>query len=185
MADVLHRDQTGIEVHEPKNITTATSGQVYVATGTGTGNWTDQPNRVLGGFCKNTGSSITTLTTSTMVKVIGTSTLSSDSIGIDDSAGTSNRLRLITSKPGNLFITGYLTGSSTGAAITADIIIVKNSITVINTLYNVSFDTTDIQYSINAVDAAINGDYYEIWITRLTGTDNLDSSSFCLQVIGN
>lgn len=35
-----HKDLTGTDLHEPKDITTATTGQVYVADGVGSGAWT-------------------------------------------------------------------------------------------------------------------------------------------------
>lgn len=35
----LHKDLTGAELHEPKGVATATSGQVYVADGLGSGSW--------------------------------------------------------------------------------------------------------------------------------------------------
>ena len=41
MANVAHATLTGSNLHEPKGITTATNGQVYVANGAGTGVWTD------------------------------------------------------------------------------------------------------------------------------------------------
>lgn len=37
-----HKDLTGAELHEPKGVETATSGQVYVANGSGSGAWTDK-----------------------------------------------------------------------------------------------------------------------------------------------
>lgn len=36
----LHKNMTGADLHEPKGIASATSGQVYVATGGGSGSWT-------------------------------------------------------------------------------------------------------------------------------------------------
>jgi hypothetical protein len=43
MADLQHATLTDPDIHEPKGISTATSGQIYVATGggSGTGAWTD------------------------------------------------------------------------------------------------------------------------------------------------
>lgn len=35
----LHKDLTGADLHEPKGIATATSGQIYVADGAGSGTW--------------------------------------------------------------------------------------------------------------------------------------------------
>lgn len=36
----LHKDLTGADLHEPKGVSTASSGQVYVADGSGSGSWT-------------------------------------------------------------------------------------------------------------------------------------------------
>ena len=38
---IQHAALTGADLHEPKGITTATAGQVYVADGSGSGDWTD------------------------------------------------------------------------------------------------------------------------------------------------
>ena len=47
MADVLHRNLTGADLHEPKGIETAAAGEVYVADGSGSGTWMD-PQDVVG-----------------------------------------------------------------------------------------------------------------------------------------
>lgn len=39
----LHKDLTGSDLHEPKGVTGASAGQVYVANGSGSGAWTTQP----------------------------------------------------------------------------------------------------------------------------------------------
>lgn len=39
MADVQHRNISDLESHEPKNISTATNGQLYVANGSASGTW--------------------------------------------------------------------------------------------------------------------------------------------------
>lgn len=39
MANVSHATLTGSQLHEPKGVATATLGEVYVADGTGSGNW--------------------------------------------------------------------------------------------------------------------------------------------------
>lgn len=40
MTDIAHADLTGDNLHEPKGVDNATSGQVYVADGNGSGSWT-------------------------------------------------------------------------------------------------------------------------------------------------
>ena len=37
-----HRNLTGNDLHEPKGVENASTGQVYVANGNGSGNWTDR-----------------------------------------------------------------------------------------------------------------------------------------------
>jgi microcystin-dependent protein len=41
-----HKDMTGADLHEPKGVADATSGQVYVADGSGSGSWTTQQSQV-------------------------------------------------------------------------------------------------------------------------------------------
>ena len=41
MATIQHSLLTSTDLHEPKGISTASSGEVYVADGTGSGSWTD------------------------------------------------------------------------------------------------------------------------------------------------
>lgn len=42
-----HKDLTGTDLHEPKGVASATSGQVYVADGAGSGVWTTKPGSYL------------------------------------------------------------------------------------------------------------------------------------------
>lgn len=41
MADIAHATLTGSDLHEPKGIDTAADGEVYIADGAASGNWTD------------------------------------------------------------------------------------------------------------------------------------------------
>lgn len=43
MADLQHKDLPESQLHEPKGVSTATSGQIYIANGSGSGAWTNQP----------------------------------------------------------------------------------------------------------------------------------------------
>lgn len=43
----LHKDLTGADLHEPKGISSATVGQVYIANGSGTGAWTSKNADIL------------------------------------------------------------------------------------------------------------------------------------------
>lgn len=44
MANVTHRSLTTDDLHEPKGVAAATSGQVYIANGAGSGTWTSLNN---------------------------------------------------------------------------------------------------------------------------------------------
>jgi hypothetical protein len=55
LANVLHSSLTGANLHEPKGVASATSGQVYVANGAGSGVWTTPaevvfPNKHIAGL---------------------------------------------------------------------------------------------------------------------------------------
>ena len=50
MANVAHSTLTGADLHEPKGAALATAGQVYVADGSGSGDWTIRSNDVLSGY---------------------------------------------------------------------------------------------------------------------------------------
>lgn len=43
----LHKNLTGADLHEPKGVASATSGQVYIANGSGSGVWTDKNSDIL------------------------------------------------------------------------------------------------------------------------------------------
>src|SRR6187402_1454206 len=44
---VEHKDLTGAQLHEPKGADTASSGQVYIANGSGSGAWTSKNGDLL------------------------------------------------------------------------------------------------------------------------------------------
>lgn len=47
MANVLHSSLTGAELHEPKGVASATTDQVYVADGGGSGAWTSAYQQII------------------------------------------------------------------------------------------------------------------------------------------
>ena len=49
----LHKDLTGADLHEPKGVETAASGQIYVADGSGSGSWSDIPTPNLSSTLEN------------------------------------------------------------------------------------------------------------------------------------
>lgn len=69
MPTVLHSSLTSSELHEPKGADTATSGQVYVSNGSGSGSWTTWP---LGwGYYKDNASAQTFNTTHAKLSIDG------------------------------------------------------------------------------------------------------------------
>ena len=48
MANVNHNTLTDPYLHEPKGVSTATAGQVYIANGAGSGDWVQNHNYVNG-----------------------------------------------------------------------------------------------------------------------------------------
>ena len=51
MANVAHSTLTGADLHEPKGVASASSGDIYVANGAGSGAHELCPGRVYGGIC--------------------------------------------------------------------------------------------------------------------------------------
>lgn len=68
MADVPHKNIPNAGLHEPKGVSSATSGQVYVANGAGSGTWTDLSEPVIISDCKVEGT-LTQLGTGTINKI--------------------------------------------------------------------------------------------------------------------
>lgn len=46
MADVSHKDLTGVDLHEPKGVAGASDGDVYIADGAGSGDWSPKGPQV-------------------------------------------------------------------------------------------------------------------------------------------
>lgn len=63
MANIPHSELSGSQLHEPKGVSGATSGQVYIADGSGSGTWTTQAGASYGGICLNDGAGSDTLGT--------------------------------------------------------------------------------------------------------------------------
>jgi len=51
MANVAHASLTGADLHEPKGVASASSGDIYVADGAGSGGHEACPGRTYGGIC--------------------------------------------------------------------------------------------------------------------------------------
>lgn len=63
MANVEHKNLTDPELHEPKGIATASSGQVYIANGSGSGTWTSQDPAYAQGYVEGNVTATTFLNT--------------------------------------------------------------------------------------------------------------------------
>lgn len=92
MANINHSALTDPYLHEPKGAATATSGQVYVANGSGSGTWTTKESLVelsLEGYIENVSSASTVYVpipfSGTVVKVV---TVLEHSIGSADATIT-------------------------------------------------------------------------------------------------
>ena len=59
MANVNHNTLTDPYLHEPKGISTALAGQIYVADGAGSGTWVEN-SRIVGGYITFSAHSVTT-----------------------------------------------------------------------------------------------------------------------------
>ena len=75
MATVEHSTLTSSELHEPKGISSAASGKVYVADGTGSGDWTTMQPSITGwGYYQDDSAEQTFNTTDAKLSIDGTGT---------------------------------------------------------------------------------------------------------------
>lgn len=61
MANVAHKDLTGVDLHEPKGVAGQTAGKVYVSDGSNSGAWTALPGQGLIPICYQDASSSTSI----------------------------------------------------------------------------------------------------------------------------
>jgi len=132
----------------------------------------------LGGYSKDSGRDDTVLMTSTPVKIVGTSTLAAASERFDDGSAD-NRLSYIGLEDVKVSLGGTVVGqSSGGSSITCDITAVTTS-GIVDVISGVEFPTgADASFSFQVPVELSNLDTIELWITRTSGSQNLDCSFF-------
>jgi len=110
MADVQHSALTDPELHEPKGASTATSGQVYVANGSGSGTWKKVTASELDATSDPTFDDLTVDTlTANSITVSGTATLGAIASpitigGATITVGTGTPEAAVTANVGSLFL---------------------------------------------------------------------------------
>jgi hypothetical protein len=111
MADVQHSALTDPELHEPKGASTATSGQVYVANGSGSGTWKKITASELDATSDPTFDDVTVDTlTAASVTVSGVITVG----GVTITVGANTPESVVTANVGSIFLR---TNGSTGTTL--------------------------------------------------------------------
>lgn len=86
MADVEHNEIQDPEIHEPKGVSSASSGEVYVADGLGSGDWTDYSTwtgyPAYGGMVLNDAASVSVTTIGTTAQKLVVFTANTASSGV-------------------------------------------------------------------------------------------------------
>lgn len=181
----------GIGKIENYNIDKTLGGVTFSGITTADTSWTMRDNRGeansawLGGYHKDSGRTNTVLITSTPVKVAGISTADPENERWDDDGGVSNRLRYTDSPEHKAFFTGTIIGqSSGGSSITANIIVRKNGTTDSTILSGVIFPTgADSSFTFHKPNVVEEGDFFELFVERTSGSQDLDCASFGFHVI--
>lgn len=111
-----HATQTDPYLHEPKGITTAANGTVYVANGAGSGTWSAQSSGASGSMVKSQASISTSSSTGTTItpfdNTIPQNTEGTQFISTSFTPTTSgNRLRIRVTIAGSLSVAGHITAS--------------------------------------------------------------------------
>jgi hypothetical protein len=92
MANINHSSLSDPYLHEPKGISTASVGQIYIADGSGSGNWTEN-SRAFGGYLTFSTSSPYAHSASTTNTVLNPSFTSSVNNGFTGLASPNARIR--------------------------------------------------------------------------------------------
>lgn len=139
----------------------------------------------VGNVDKDTGRTITTLITSTAVKIAGTSTLSTETERFDDDSGIDNRLKSLDNPPFKALATGNITGQSNGgSSITCDIEIHKNGSFLVSVFHDVDFPTgSDSGFTFHKPIDIVTDDYFEVFIKRTAGSQDFDCAHYDFTIV--
>lgn len=128
MANVNHSSLSDPYLHEPKGISTALPGQIYVADGAGTGNWVEN-SRAFGGYLSFSTSSPYAHSVTTSDTVINPSLSVSTNNGFTGLASPNARVRYDGSETINASLDGFFSiQQSSGSAKQVQMVFYKNGV---------------------------------------------------------
>lgn len=177
---IEHNVITDPEIHEPKGASTASSGQVYVSNGAGSGSWRYLPH---GSFYYTNIGTGTTLTAPTSYTKIGPTT-TGDSIPRDITHSGTGRLTYngATSIDGGFQIS-ITFKHSTGAGADCYFKLYKNGAGVTGTEFVASADaTTYMTVTITGHTDMATNDYFEVYAKVASG--NIVVHAITMEIAG-
>ena len=181
MANVEHSSLTGSALHEPKGVSTAGSGTIYLADGAGSGSW--ESSHAFASLGSSTTSSAVVSGSLSPIGFTPVSTELSDftyltspnfRIRYDGSAGLTTQISLITT---------VTTSTGGGGSHSVELFLCKNGTKIQGAKVKTIVDSEDRNVSLQALTTLATNDYIEIKADG-NGSFSLDSSNIHLSILG-
>src|SRR5687768_97757 len=178
-----HSDITDPNIHEPKGISTATTGQVYAADGAGSGDWYIIDARGSVGF-SNIAVPLTITYPASYTKVNPVTTASGFSREVTESASSRITYTGTDNKPPEIIASLYVDQAS-GANRDIRAAIYKNgSIVAISEVIVTTVTASKVNIVLTAGVLAVTNDYFEVYIRNEGGSGDLRLYSYRLSLTG-
>lgn len=178
-----HSDITDPNIHEPKGISTATTGQVYAADGAGSGDWYVIDARGSVGF-SNIAVPLTITYPASYTKVNPVTTASGFPREVTESASSRITYTGVNTKPLQIVANLYLEQTS-GSSKDIRVAIYKNgSIVTLSEAPLTLATSTKVNAFVMAEVLAVTNDYFEVYIRNDGGSGDLKLHAFRLSIAG-
>lgn len=177
MADIEHKNITEANLHEPKGVSTAANGQVYIADGNGSGQWaTLTATRITAQGSIEGNANGTSATTTPVVVNFGTSF-------VPDATRTSSEFTI--SNTGRLTYTGLpavkgfvavsvYASTTTGSSQEYFFYLAKNGAVIDSSKSERAFTSSNPgAMLVNSVVTFNTNDYVELFVKKATGSDTI------------
>lgn len=184
MANVNHSTLTDPYIHEPKNVSTASAGEIYIADGAGSGDWT-QGHRHVGGHVTFSTASPYAHSTTTSDTVLNPTFTLVDNNGFTGLASPNARIRYDGAEDVSAAIT--FTASiqqSSGGDRQVELVIYKNGVELAGSRVIATAATGTWNQLTSAFNTTLStNDYIEVF-TKADGSATINFASAYLRITG-
>jgi hypothetical protein len=185
MANINHNTLSDPYIHESKGVSTALAGQIYVANGSGSGNWVENSRIVNGYLTFSTGSPYSIAATTTDAVINPTFTIGTNN-GFTGLSSPNARIRYDAAESIAAIIDiRFSLSQASGSAKDIQLSVYKNSVELSGTRNIIS--TTNAQYHLSSllgVTQLNTNDYIEVFVkSSANATVLFAGGSICISGI--